>query len=290
METVAVGTRWHLAAVPLPAAGPPVDRPSLGCEVGLEGLFLVDESRDPVASEVADRVGEARWLAAMSARYDQRLADTYLRGAAELAARSAAPTETRRREWGARGMLAELACALRLSETTLARRLTRITMLAAFPRLRDAAASGRVSGWHCDVVLDVFAGVTDAGILAAADEALAERASTATAPELRQAARRWRARHVPRTEEQRQAAVADRRVELTPADEDMVWLSALIPAAAGLAIDHRLSDIAAVAASDSGDARTAQQLRADAFVALPRARSRRQRRPVDGPLPDCRTT
>ena len=86
---------------------------------------------------------------------------------AELAARCGAPAESERRELGARQMLTELAVALRLPETTLAHRLTRITMLAAFPRLLEAATSGRVSSWHCDVMLDAFRGslVICAGLL-----------------------------------------------------------------------------------------------------------------------------
>jgi len=275
METVAVGTRWNLAEVPLPAPGPLVDRPSLGFEMGFQGLFLADESRDPILREVEDRAGEARWMAAQQARYERRLADTYLRGAAELAFRSNAAPEAQRREWGARCMLAELACALRVPETTLASRLTRITMLEAFPKLSEAARSGLVSGWHLDVVLETFRGVSDPAALAAADAALVERALTRTAPELRAAARRWRARHVPRTQEQRRANLAGRHVSITPADEDMVWLTALVPAVAGVAIDRRLDAVAVAAAaaggSDAGDGpdgRSHTQRRADAFVDL----------------------
>jgi hypothetical protein len=275
METVAVGARWNLAEVPLPALGSSADRPSLGFEMGFQGLFLADESRDPILRDVEDRAGEARWMAAQQARYERRLADTYLRGAAELAFRSNAATEAQRREWGARCMLAELACALRVPETTLASRLTRITMLEAFPKLSEAARSGLVSGWHLDAVLEAFRGVSDPAVLAAADAVLVERALTRTAPELRAAARRWRARHVPRTQEQRRANLAHRHVSVTPADEDMVWLTALIPAVAGVAIDRRLDALAVTAAAGCGDddgdgpdGRSHIQARADAFVDL----------------------
>ena len=58
-------------------------------------------------------------------------------------------------------MLAELAASLHVPEGTLARRLTRITMLAAFPRLEAAHLAGHLSSAHVGVVLDVFHGVED---------------------------------------------------------------------------------------------------------------------------------
>lgn len=267
MRTVAVGTRWDAAGVPLPGLRPMPGRGSMGGELVPGGDLVVDPARDPLVAEVADRAGEQRWLAAQQARYEERLAATYLRGAGELASRSRGRSDSERREWGARAMLAELATALRLPETTLARRLTRTTMLEAFPRLREAAQAGRISSWHVDVVLDVFAGVTDPELLARADGALVDRAMRDTAPLLRAAAHRWRARHVPRTEERRRAALAERRVEVTPADEDMMWLSALVPAVAGIAIDHRLDEIASRVA-EAGDPRAKAQARADVLVGL----------------------
>jgi hypothetical protein len=271
MSTVAVGTRWDTADVPLPQLRPMPGRGAIGAELVPGGDLVVDPARDPLVATVADRTGEQRWLAAQSARYDERLAQTYLEGAGELASRSGGRTQAERREWGARAMLAELACALRLPETTLARRLTRITMLASFPRLKEAATSGRVSSWHCDVVLDAFAGVTDPDVLARADEFLAGRATRMTAPQLRASATGWRSRHVRRSPEQQAANLADRHVRISPADEDMMWLVALVPAAAAVAIDHRLDEIAERAAGRTGRSATSatrQQLRSDALVGL----------------------
>lgn len=164
-------------------------------------------------------------------------------------------------------MLAELACALRVPEGTLSRRLARQAALAAFPRLREANLAGLVSSWHCDAMLDVFAGVADEAALAAADAILVDKALASTASELRVSARRWRARHVPRTDEERRRNLADRRVELAPADDDLCWLTALLPAAQAMAIYHRLSDVAAQAAGPD-EPRTADQLRADAMCEL----------------------
>ena len=266
MQTVAVGTRWDAAGAPLPEITPMPERGAMGAELWLHRDLYVDPEHDPLVVLVDERVGEARWLSAMSARYDRRLADTYLRGAGELAAR-ASGSDAERRAWGARSMLAELACGLRLPETTLARRLARTTMLAAFPRLVRAAESGQVPSWHCDAMLDVFTGVTDGDVLARADAALIGTALAGTAPQLRAAARRWRARHVPRTDEQRRANLSARRVDVTPADDDLCFLTALVPAAQALAIDQRLEDLAA-AVADAGDERTRQQVRADALCDL----------------------
>ncbi len=231
------------------------------------GDLLTDDSCDPVAVELAGLAEQAQAVTAAAARFDTRLPAAYLWGAAELAARCADRDARRRREWGARGMLAELAATLHLAEGTLARRLTRITMLAALPRLHAAHTAGLVSGAHVDAVLDVFHGVTDPDVLARADAALADRAARLTAPQLRAAARRWRARHVPTTAEQTARAVADRFVDVTPADADLCWLTALLPAAAAMGIANRLDDLAATLTGPD-EPRTRPQLRADVLCDL----------------------
>lgn len=271
MELVAVRSGREVAGLPLPTGAPAAPPAAEGAMVtgylSVEGDLLVDEATDPIGAEVAGLAAEAGAVTAAQARFDERLAAAYLWGAAEYAARCGEESDAKRREWGARGMLAELAVALRLPEGSLARRLTRITMLAAFPRLQRANRAGRVSAWHCDTVLDAFRGVTDRDVLARADEFLAERARRMTAPELRASARGWRGRHVPRTEEQHARAVADRFVDVAPADDDMCWLTALLPASAAMAIYHRVSDLAA-AVSGPDERRTLPQLRADVLAAL----------------------
>jgi hypothetical protein len=69
---------------------------------------------------------------------------------------------------------------------------------------------------------------------------------------------------VPKTDEQRRRNLADRNVAVTPADDDLCWLTALLPAAQAMAIYHRLSD-AAARASGPDEPRTLDQLRADAM-------------------------
>lgn len=256
--------------VPVPTTVPgqfPATVPWPGQVPPFPGDLLTDDSCDPVAVELAGLAEQARAVTAAAARFDTRLAAAYVWGAAELAARCADRDPRRRREWGARGMLAELAATLHVAEGTLARRLTRITMLAALPRLHAAHTAGLVSGAHVDGVLDVFHGVTDPDVLARADAALADRATRLTAPQLRAAARRWRARHVPTTAEQTARAVADRFVDVTPADADLCWLTALLPAAAAMGIANRLDDLAATLTGPD-EPRTRPQLRADVLCDL----------------------
>ena len=116
-------------------------------------------------------------------------------------------------------------------------------------------------------MLDIFGGVDDEAALAAADAALIEKALTVTASELRVPARRWRARHVPKTDVERRRNLADRRVEVSPADDDLCWLTALLPAAQAMAMYHRLSDMASAVAGPD-EPRTLPQLRADAMCDL----------------------
>ncbi len=263
MVALVPGSGRELAGLVLPELDPArLPLLDLGGDMSPE-----DASDDPV-HRLTTAVAQADRLATMAAFFrDELVATAYREGAAEYAARLTHLPAKDRREWGARGMLAELACALRMPEGTLARRLARQAALAAFPRFREANAAGLLSSWHCDVMLDVFGGVDDEAAVAAADAALVDRALTVTASELRVSARRWRARHIPKTDAERRRNLADRRVEVSPADEDLCWLTALLPAAQAMAVYHRLSDLAAKA-SGPDEPRTADQLRADAMCEL----------------------
>ena len=266
-DVVEVGSGRNAAALPLPAdagrfASLDDEQGVLTAFLALTGDLCVDEACDPIPLRVAAVASGARGAIARAARADADLLDTYLWGAAQWAARSGARTAGERRAWGAREMLTELALALRLPEGSLAHRLTRLATLPQLPLLREVHARGLASSWHVDAVLDVLRGIDDPAVLARADAFVAERAVRMTAPELRACARGWRARHVPRTDAQRRASLADRYVSITPADDDLCLLTALIPAAQAIAIDHRLDALAA-SARDAGDERTHAQARAD---------------------------
>lgn len=260
MEMVAlVPGSGRTVGVPLPELDP-ARAPLL--DTG--GDMSPDDAADPV-DRLTSAVAQADRLATAAAAFrDELVATAYREGSAEYAARLTQLPPAERREWGARAMLAELACALRVPEGTLARRLARQAALAAFPRFREANLAGAVSSWHCDVMLDIFGHVGDEAALAAADEALIGKALELTPSELRVPARRWRARHVPKTDDERRRNLADRHVAVSPADDDLCWLTALLPAAQAMAIYHRLSDVAARASAPE-EPRTLDQLRADAM-------------------------
>ena len=156
METVALvpDSGWESAGLLLPAFDP--ERPAL---LDLGGDVALDDAEiDPIA-RLTTAVAQADRLATATAAFrDDLVATAYREGAAEYAARLTDLPARERREWGARGMLTELACALRLPEGTLAKRLARQAALAALPRFREANLAGMVSSWHCDVMLDVSAG------------------------------------------------------------------------------------------------------------------------------------
>ncbi len=263
-EAVEVGFGRDLAALALPAFEPSRE-PVL---LGLGGDLVPDDGVDEPIARITAAVQTAERIATMTAAFrDELVATAYREGSAEYTARLTHLPPAQRREWGARAMLAELACALRVPESTLSRRLARTAALAAFPRFREANAAGAVSSWHCDVMLDIFGHVSDEAALAAADAALIGKALTCTASELRVPARRWRARHVPKTLDERARNLADRHVGVTAADDDLCWLTALLPAAQAMAIYHRLSDLAAAVQGPDED-RTLDQLRADAMCDL----------------------
>lgn len=109
MELVAVGGGRDVAPLPLPSSersseawseGSAERAPVTAVVSFLTGELLVDEWSDPVAAEVDRLVGEARAVTAAAARFDARLAQAYVWGAAELAARSGDPSARRRTEWG----------------------------------------------------------------------------------------------------------------------------------------------------------------------------------------------
>ena len=231
-------------------------------EPGGDEPDLVDELVQAVAS--ADRLAHR-----VAAWRDLLVGEAFRRGAVVRRAETPPPlSDAVAWEWARRGMLAELALALRVPESTLASRLHRTASLSSsFPMLAEAHAVGDVSRWHVDVMLELFDRYPP-DVRAAADEALTPRARVLDPSRFRAVARRWRARHAgPVTPEARREALADRHVAVTPADDHMAWLSALLPAEQAYAAFHRLSDLAA-AVQGRDDDRTLPQLRADAMSAL----------------------
>jgi hypothetical protein len=225
--------------------------------------------RDPVDDVISAVSAADRLVKRISAWRDGLVVAAFRSGAAMRRAElPASLSDDVAWEWARTDMIAELALALRLPESTVSSRVRRTAVLTRrFPRLAEAHADGEVSRWHVDVMLELFERYPEE-VRSAADEALTPRALVLDPSRFRSVARRWRARHAgPVTPEARRAAVADRHVTVTPADDHLAWLSALLPAEQAYAAFHRISDLAAEVQGPD-DERSLPQLRADVMSAL----------------------
>lgn len=227
------------------------------------------DDRDPVDDMISAVSAADRLVNRISAWRDGLVVEAFRSGAAMRRAElPAGLSDNVAWEWARTDMVAELALALRLPESTVSSRVRRTAVLTrCFPRLAEAHADGEVSRWHVDVMLELFERCSE-DVRSAADEALTPRALALDPSRFRSVARRWRARHAaPVTPEARRAAVADRHVTVTPADDHLAWLSALLPAEQAYAAFHRISDLAAEVQGPD-DERSLPQLRADVMSAL----------------------
>jgi len=253
-----------LPADPLPADPLPADPlpPMLSSDL---------LSSDPLPAMLRAVGGAERLVSRFTALRDDVLHAAYAAAVCHYTgefAQRAHHTAASAREFAHRQAVAELALAQQVPEATVLNRIAATERLtSAFPQVHAAYVEGQVRPAHVAVLLDVFRGCEDE-VCRAADAALVERAQRLAPSRLRQAARSWRARHTAVVDAERtRRALADRFVEVTPAGDDLAWLSALLPAAQAIAAFHRVSDLAAQVAGPD-DPRTAAQLRADVLAAL----------------------
>jgi hypothetical protein len=161
----------------------------------------------------------------------------------------------------------DVACALRMSGRTAARRLavaqTLVERLPAMLRLLDR---GQIGYLHAAFLAEaVFA--LDAKQTRAVEERVLPRAVEQTLSAFQRSVRRAVARVAAATvEEQRAEAMTQRRVCLTPRDDGMTELWALLPAEGAAAVITAVDALASVTSAD--DPRTPDQRRADALVDL----------------------
>jgi hypothetical protein len=209
---------------------------------------------DPAVLSAAGRVDllvalerQAAWVAAQQQRVLARMA----------------VDQSDERNW----VREDVACALRLSGMTARRRLavaqTLTEQLPAMLRLLDR---GQVSYLHAAFLAEaVFA--LDEKQSRAVEERVLPRAPEQTLFEFQRSVRRAVARVAAATvEEQRVEAMRQRRVCLTPRDDGMTELWALLPAEGAAAVVTAVDALASVTSAD--DPRTADQRRADALVDL----------------------
>jgi hypothetical protein len=161
----------------------------------------------------------------------------------------------------------DVACALRMSGRTAARRLAVAQTLAErLPATLKLLDRGEVGYLHAAFLAQaVFA--LDAKQARAVEEQVLPRAVEQTLSEFQRSVRRAVARVAAATvEEQRAEAMTQRRVCLTPRDDGMTELWALLPAEGAAAVVTAVDALASVTSAD--DPRTPDQRRADALVDL----------------------
>ncbi|MEW9873263.1 DUF222 domain-containing protein [Arthrobacter sp. HS15c] len=175
------------------------------------------------------------------------------------------------------GVVAEVACALTVSERTASALLAESRELTTTLRLTLAALqAGNLSWQHARVMVDETSGLDPAGAAALEGHFLGpEVESLATCPagemvpaRFRHKARTWRERHHPVSIEKRHArSVLDRRLEYAPDRDGMAWLSAYLPADQAAGIWNGITATARALQSPTED-RTLTQLRADVAAKL----------------------
>jgi hypothetical protein len=195
-------------------------------------------------------------------------------GYAEASAAIASPAVTAQ-EATAQEMstIAEVACVLTVSERTAAALLDQSRHLTTgLPLTLSALRDGAISWQHARIMCDETSSLDGAGAAAleahfldsdSPDAARGCPAGELVPSRFRAKARSWRERHHPVSIEVRHhKGVLDRRLEYTPDQDGMAWLSAYLPAGTAAGIWDRTT-AAARALQGPTEPRTLTQLRAD---------------------------
>jgi hypothetical protein len=161
----------------------------------------------------------------------------------------------------------DVACALRLSAITAQRRIAVAqTLVDSLPGTLALLESGAISYLHAMNLAEAVYPL-DAETAATVEERVLARAAEQTLSQFKTSVRRAVASAAPaRTELQRDEAMAERRVCVTPRDDGMAELWALLPAEGAAALRAAVDALASATPDD--DPRSADQRRADALVDL----------------------
>lgn len=164
------------------------------------------------------------------------------------------------------GIAEQIALARRESPTRGSRLLGLAKALVhELPHTLAALSAGEVSEWRATIIAQATA-VLSADDRQVVDARLAGRLATMSDRQVRAASLAAAYELDPRSVVDRAAyAVTQRRVTLRPAPDTMAYLTALLPAAQAVAVFAALH-AAAGAARAEGDARSAEQVKADTLV------------------------
>ncbi|SHH53578.1 HNH endonuclease [Jatrophihabitans endophyticus] len=163
--------------------------------------------------------------------------------------------------------LDEIGCALRLSAGVVAERAHVGTELVdRLPATLAMLESGAITGRHAQALVDAVS-LLDAGIATRVEQRVLSGAAEQTPAAFRRSVRRAVAScDAAGVEERHERAMIDRRVCVTPTNDGMAELWALLPADGAASLLAALNGVAGRRVA--GDERTAGQRRADALVGL----------------------
>jgi hypothetical protein len=234
-----------------------------------DAWFAVLEAEFAKTPSAAERVERIVWLRAEMAR----LAALEARELAALADRiegapaddpMAAPPSV---QW--RSLVAELAVAVRVSDRTMAGRVSEASVLVRkFPATLKALEDGSIDRGHAAVIVEAGLIVEDDEARARFEEAVLLTAVALTPGRLRRVARRAAERLTEVSFEDRHARARERRsVIMTELDDGMSQLIHTLPTVLAEATWDRLTR-QAKAIVDAGDSRTFDQIRSDLMTEL----------------------
>ncbi|QOD02148.1 HNH endonuclease signature motif containing protein [Pseudarthrobacter sp. BIM B-2242] len=262
-----------------PADSPPVSTARGPADGPVPGPFAAGPSAadsDPLrwqAEACLTVLSGAAGLEAMVAAVKVHAAGGYDEAAQVIAGPIMSPQEQTAQEMG---IVAEVACALTVSERTAGGLLGEAHRLrSALPLTLAALQAGTLSWQHARIMVDETTNLEPAAAHALEAHFLdpeapnpARGAAGGMVPgRFRAKARTWRERHHPVSIETRHTRSAlDRRVEFCPDRDGMAWLSAYLPADQASGIWNRATT-AARALQGPAEGRTLTQLRADNVAA-----------------------
>jgi hypothetical protein len=233
------------------ASEPPVDRPRDGLDVLLDELQVAEME-----------------LSRAHARRTVLLAQAH--EWAETMALSTIPIgapEPDRREMAHRSVVAEISCARRVPQQTVAGEIDFAVMMTELPATMESLWDGTISDRHAQVIAATCMSVPSEGRTALEAELLPI-AKSSTASQLKRKARAARERMHPQPiAERTREAVAQRRVELEAADDGMGWIHHYLPIVSAVGVYETVTQIAGGMRS-AGEPRTMDQLRSDVLTEL----------------------
>lgn len=168
-----------------------------------------------------------------------------------------------------RGLRLELAAAMRVSEHVAGNLIQLAEALVhRYPRVMTAFREARVSERHAEILVDNLDQLEPELRAQLVDEALTLAVAQPVAEFRRSLRKLIDTARVVTLAERHEAALAQRRVYVEPADEGMAWTHVFGPAVEAQAIYGRATAIAKTILAQEGETRTLDQVRADVIADL----------------------